>query len=154
MSKRTGHGIEKGIEYFKQSIEKDPGFALGYAGLANSYLALTISSPQESFPKARAAASRASELDEGLAEAHAALGTEKAGFEYDWAGAEHEFQRAIELNANCADAHFYYSWFLLTPLGRGEPAIAKMKKALELDPLSGIYNTVLGLSYDYARQYG
>jgi adenylate cyclase len=94
------------------------------------------------------------ELDEGLAEAHAALGAEKAGFEYDWAGAEQEFQRAIELNANCADAHFYYSWFLLTPLGRSEPAIAKMKKALELDPLSGIYNTVLGLSYDYARQYG
>jgi adenylate cyclase len=152
LSKRTGHGIEKGIEYFKQSIEKDPGFALGYAGLANSYLASTISSPEASFPKARAAASRALELDEGLAEAHAALGAEKAGFEYDWAGAEQEFQRAIELNANCADAHFYYSWYLLTPLGRSEQAIAEMK-ALELDPLSGIYNTVLGLSYYYARQY-
>jgi TolB-like protein len=107
LGKRTGDGIEKGIEYFKHSIEKDPGFALGYAGLANSYLALTISSPQESFPKARAAASRALELDEGLADAHVALGAEKAGFEYDWAGAEQEFKRAIELNANCADAHFY-----------------------------------------------
>ncbi len=153
LGKRTGDGIDKGIEYFKQSIAKDPGFALGYAGLANSYLASTISSPQEFFPRARAAASRALELDQGLAEAHAALGAEKAGFEYDWAGAEQEFKRAIELNANCADAHFYYSWYLLTPLGRPEPAIAEMKKALELDPLSGIYNTVLGLSYYYARQY-
>jgi adenylate cyclase len=153
LAKRTGDGIKKGIEYFKQSIEKDPGFALGYAGLANSYLSSTISSPQEFFPKARAAASRALELDEGLADAHAALGAEKAGFEYDWAGAEQEFKRAIELNSNCADAHFYYSWYLLTPLGRPEPAIAEMKKALELDPLAGIYNTVLGLSYYYARQY-
>jgi TolB-like protein/DNA-binding winged helix-turn-helix (wHTH) protein len=153
LGKRTDDGIEKGIEYFKQSIEKDPGFALGYAGLADSYLALTISSPQDFFPKARAAASRALELDEGLAEAHAALGAEKAGFEYDWAGAEQEFKRAIELNANCADAHFYYSWYLLTPLGRSEEAIAEMNRALELDPLSGIYNTVLGLSYYYARQY-
>ena len=153
LGKRTSDGIEKGIEYFKQSIEKDPGFALGYAGLADSYLALTISSPQDFFPMARAAASRALELDEGLAEAHAALGAEKAGFEYDWAGAEQEFKRAIELNANCADAHFYYSWYLLTPLGRSEEAIAEMNRALELDPLSGIYNTVLGLSYYYARQY-
>ena len=153
LGKRTDDGIEKGIEYFKQSIEKDPGFALGYAGLADSYLALTISSPQDFFPMARAAASRALELDEGLAEAHAALGAEKAGFEYDWAGAEQEFKRAIELNANCADAHFYYSWYLLTPLGRSGEAIAEMKRALELDPLSGIYNTVLGLSYYYARQY-
>ena len=153
LGKRTDDGIEKGIEYFKQSIEKDPGFALGYAGLADSYLALTISSPQDFFPMARAAASRALELDEGLAEAHAALGAEKAGFEYDWAGAEQEFKRAIELNANCADAHFYYSWYLLTPLGRSEEAIAEMNRALELDPLSGIYNTVLGLSYYYARQY-
>ena len=153
LGKRTDDGIEKGIEYFKQSIEKDPGFALGYAGLADSYLALTISSPQDFFPMARAAASRALELDEGLAEAHAALGAEKAGFEYDWAGAEQEFKRAIELNANCTDAHFYYSWYLLTPLGRSGEAIAEMKRALELDPLSGIYNTVLGLSYYYARQY-
>ncbi len=153
LGKRTSDGIEKGIEYFKQSIEKDPGFALGYAGLADSYLASTIVSPQESFPKARAAASRALELDDELAEAHAALGAEKAGFEYDWAGAEQEFKRAIELNANCADGHFYYSWYLLTPLARPEQAISEMKRALELDPLSGIYNTVLGLSYYYARQY-
>jgi TolB-like protein/DNA-binding winged helix-turn-helix (wHTH) protein len=153
LSKRTDDGIEKGILYFKQSIEKDPGFALGYAGLADSYLALTISSPQEFFPKARAAASRALELDEGLAEAHAALGAEKAGFEYDWAGAEQEFKRAIELNANCADGHFYYSWYLLTPLARPEQASSEMIRALKLDPLSGIYNTVLGLSYYYARQY-
>jgi hypothetical protein len=106
LSKRTGHGIEKGIKYFKQSIEKGSGFALGYAGLANSYPASTISSPQESFPKARAAASRALELDEGLAEAHAALGAEKAGFEYDWAGAEQEFKRAIELMQTVATRIF------------------------------------------------
>ena len=143
----------KSTKCFEQSIEKDPGFALAYAGLADSYLANAIGSPQDFYPKAKAAASRALELDDDLAEAHAALGAEKADFEYDWQGAEREFTRAIELNPNYAEAHFRYAWTYLTPLGKSEQAIAEMKKALELDPFSRIYNTVFGLTYFYAHRY-
>jgi TolB-like protein/DNA-binding winged helix-turn-helix (wHTH) protein/Tfp pilus assembly protein PilF len=153
LRQRTFEAIDKSTEYFQRSIEKDPGFALAYAGLADSYLAHATGYPQEFDPKAKAAASRALELDDDLAEAHAALGAEKADFEYDWQGAEREFKRAIELNPNYADAHFRYAWTYLTPLGKSEQAIAEMKKALELDPFSRIYNTVFGLTYFYARRY-
>jgi tetratricopeptide (TPR) repeat protein len=115
-------------------------------------VANAIRSPQDFYPKAKAAASRALELDD-LAEAHSALGAEKADFEYDWQGAEQEFKRAIELNPNYAEAHFRYAWTYLTPVGKSEEAIAEMKKALELDPFSRIYNTVFGLTYFYARRY-
>ncbi len=153
LNQRTFPEIDKSTEYFQRSIEKDPGFALAYAGLADSYLANAIRSPQNFYPKAKAAASRALELDDDLAEAHAALGAEKADFEYDWQGAEQEFKKAIELNPNYAEAHFRYAWTYLTPLGKSEQAIAEMKKALELDPFSRIYNTVFGLTYFYARKY-
>jgi serine/threonine protein kinase/Flp pilus assembly protein TadD len=153
LRQRTFDAMDKSIEYFQRSIEKDPGFALAYAGLADSYLARATGSPQEFDPKAKAAASRALELDDDLAEAHAALGAEKADFEYDWQGAEQEFKRAIELNPNYADAHYRYAWTYLTPLGKSEQAISEMKKALELDPFSRMDNTVLGLTYFYARKY-
>jgi TolB-like protein/DNA-binding winged helix-turn-helix (wHTH) protein/Flp pilus assembly protein TadD len=153
LNQRTFAEIDKSTEYFQRSIEKDPGFALGYAGLADSYLAHAISSPQDFYPKAKAAALRALELDDDLAEAHAALGAEKADFEYDWQGAEQEFKRAIELNPNYAEAHFRYAWTYLTPLGKSEQSIAEMKKALELDPFSRFYNTIFGLTYFYARKY-
>jgi TolB-like protein/DNA-binding winged helix-turn-helix (wHTH) protein len=153
LRQRTVEAIDTSAEYFRRAIEKDPGFALAYAGLADSYLARATGFPQEFDPKAKAAASRALELDEDLAEAHAALGAEKADFEYDWQGAEREFKRAIELNPNYADAHYRYAWTYLTPLGRSEEAISEMKKALELDPFSRIYNTVFGLTYFYARKY-
>jgi TolB-like protein/DNA-binding winged helix-turn-helix (wHTH) protein/tetratricopeptide (TPR) repeat protein len=153
LNQRTFTEIDKSTEYFQRSIDKDPGFALAYAGLADSYLANAIRSPQNFYPKAKAAASRALELDDDLPEAHAALGAEKADFEYDWQGAEQEFKRAIELNPNYAEAHFRYAWTYLTPLGKSEQAIAEMKKALELDPFSRIYNTVFGLTYFYARKY-
>jgi TolB-like protein/DNA-binding winged helix-turn-helix (wHTH) protein/tetratricopeptide (TPR) repeat protein len=150
---RTFAEIDRSTEYFEQSIAKDPGFALAYAGLADSALANAIRSPQDYDPKAKAAATRALELDDDLAEAHAVLGAEKADFEYDWQGAEREFKRAIELNPNYADAHFRYAWSYLTPLGKSEQAIAEMKKALELDPFSRMYNTVFGCTYLYARKY-
>ena len=153
LNQRTFEAIDKSTGYFQRSIEKDPGFALGYAGLADSYLANAIRSPQDFYPKAKAAASRALELDEDLAEAHAALGAEKADFEYDWQGAEQEFKRAIELNPNYAEARFRYAWSYLMPLGKSEQAIAEMKTALELDPFSPIYNTVFGCIYFYARKY-
>jgi TolB-like protein/DNA-binding winged helix-turn-helix (wHTH) protein/Tfp pilus assembly protein PilF len=150
---RTFAEIDKSTEYFAQSIAKDPGFALAYAGLADSYLANGIRSPQDYDPKAKAAATRALELDDDLAEAHAVLGAVRADFEYDWPGAEREFKRAIELNPNYADGHFRYAWSYLTPLGKSEQAIAEMKKALELDPFSRMYNTVFGCIYLYAREY-
>ncbi len=153
LRQRTFEAINKSTEYFQRSSEKDPSFALAYAGLADSYLARATGSPQEFDPKAKAAASRALELDDDLAEAHAALGAEKADFEYDWPGAEREFKRAIELNPNYADAHYRYAWTYLTPLGKSDQAIAEMKKALELDPFSRMDNTVLGCTYFYARQY-
>jgi TolB-like protein/Tfp pilus assembly protein PilF len=153
LNQRTFPEIDKSTEYFQRSIEKDPGFALGYAGLADSYLANSIRSPQDFEPKAKAAASRALELDGDLAEAHAALGAEKADFEYDWPSAEQEFKRALELNPNYAEGHFRYALSYLMPQGQSENAIAEMKKALQLDPFSPIYNTVSGLAYFYARKY-
>jgi TolB-like protein/DNA-binding winged helix-turn-helix (wHTH) protein len=153
LNKRTFAEIDESTEYFQHSIDKDPGFALAYAGLADSYLANAIRSPQEFDPKAKAAASRALELDDDIAEAHGVLGSEKADFEYDWQGAEQEFKRAIELDPNYADAHFRYAWSYLTPLGKSDQAITEMKKALELDPFSRIDNTVLGCTYFYARRY-
>jgi TolB-like protein/DNA-binding winged helix-turn-helix (wHTH) protein len=153
LNKKTFPEIAKSTEYFQGSIAKDPGFALAYAGLADSYLANAITSPQEFYPKAKAAGSRALELDDNLAEAHAALGAEKAEFEYDWPGAEQEFKRAIELNPNYADAHFRYAWSYLTPLGKSDQAVTEMRSALELDPFSRTYNTLFGLIYFYARRY-
>jgi TolB-like protein/DNA-binding winged helix-turn-helix (wHTH) protein len=153
LRQRTFDAMDKSVEYFQRSIEKDPGFALAYAGLADSYLARATGSPQEFDPKAKAAASRALELDDDLAEAHAALGAEKADFEYDWQGAEQEFKRALALDPNDADAHYRYAWTYLTPLGKSDQAISEMKRALELDPFSRMDNTVFGLTYFYARKY-
>ena len=153
LRQRTFDAMDKSIEYFQRAVEKDSGFALAYAGLADSYLARATGSPQEFDPKAKAAALRALELDEDLAEAHAALGAEEADFEYDWQDAEQEFKRAIALNPNYADAHYRYAWTYLTPLGKSEHAISEMKKALELDPFSRMDNTVFGLTYFYARKY-
>jgi len=153
LRQRTFGAIDQSTEYFQRSIEKDPGFALAYAGLADSYLARATGFPQEFDPKAKAAATRALELDDDLAEAHAALGAEKADFEYDWQGAEREFKRALELNPNNADAHYRYAWTYLTPLGKSDQAIFEMKKALELDPFSRMDNTVFGCTYFYARDY-
>jgi tetratricopeptide (TPR) repeat protein len=153
LNKRTWPEIDESTKYFQRAIEKDPGFALAYAGLAASYLANAISSEQEFDPKAKAAATRALELDDDISEAHAVLGAVKADFEYDWPGAEQEFKRAIDLNPNDADAHFRYAWNYLTPLGRSEQAISEMKKALELDPFSRIDNTIFALTYFYGRRY-
>jgi tetratricopeptide (TPR) repeat protein len=153
LRQRTFDSMDKSIEYFQRSVEKDPGFALAYAGLADSYLARATGSPQEFDPKAKTAASRALELDDDLAEAHAALGAEKADFEYDWQGAEQEFKRALELDPNDADAHYRYAWTYLTPLGKSDQAISEMKRALQIDPFSRMDNTVFGLTYFYARKY-
>jgi TolB-like protein/DNA-binding winged helix-turn-helix (wHTH) protein/Flp pilus assembly protein TadD len=153
LGKRAEQDLKRSVEYFERSTEKDGGFALAYAGLASAELALGFISPKDSYPKAAVAASRALDLDDGLAEAHAALGAEKAAFEYDWQEAEVQLRRAIALNPNSAYAHLLFSEYYLTPRGRFDEAISEMRKGLELDPLSPLFNTLLGQTYYFARQY-
>ena len=145
-NKRTEEGMNKAIEYFKQSIERDPNYALAYVGLADGYILLAeygFLPAKEAYPKARQAATRALEVDEGLAEAHTSLTAVKRDFDWDWAGAERELRRAVELNPSYPTAHQWYGE-LLYEEGRYQEAITQIKQALELDPLSLIINTILG----------
>ncbi|HEY6120780.1 MAG TPA: protein kinase [Pyrinomonadaceae bacterium] len=152
-NKRTPDGIKKSIEYFNQAIEKDPGFALAYAGLADSYLVPSNPQPpSERMPRAKAAAMRALELDETLAEAHTSLGRVLATYDWDWTSAEKEYKRAIELNPRYAIAHQWYSGYLEL-MDRSNEAIAERKRAEELDPLSLTINFALGMNFYYARNY-
>jgi serine/threonine-protein kinase len=154
-NKRTGEALKKSIEYFNRAIEKDPGYAFAYAGLADAYVLLpaySAGSPQESFPKAKAAAKRAVELDDTLAEAHTSL-AQALYFEWNFAEADKEFQRAIALNPNYATAHHWYGFGSLLGMGRFDDAIRELKRAQELDPLSLIINTDLGLTYIITGQY-
>jgi tetratricopeptide (TPR) repeat protein len=128
LNKRTGESLVRGTEYFSQAIERDPGFALAYVGLADSYTAGSRAVSPESVTKAKAAATKALELDGSLAEAHASLGWSRTR-EGDWPGGEKELKRAIELNPNYANAHYYYAFGYLTWMGRHDEAIAEMKKA-------------------------
>jgi serine/threonine protein kinase/tetratricopeptide (TPR) repeat protein len=155
-SQGTADGYKKGIEYFQQAIEKDPGYALAYAGLADCYGGLgggaAYAPPPETLPKAKAAATKALELDETLAEAHAALGY--AGFfsDWNWPKAEREFRRAIELNPNSASSHAVYSEILGTQ-ERFDESVAEGERAQKLDPLSPHVLTQLGSAYLSTRRY-
>lgn len=154
-NKRSPDSFQKAILHFNQAIEKDPSYALAYAGLADCYLLLGDYGawpPTESLPKANAAASKALEIDETLAEAHVSLAYYKQGFEYDYAGAGKEFERAIKLNPNYATAHQWYAWTLQYQ-GKSQEAIQRMKHAQELDPLSLIISDNLGELYYALRQY-
>jgi TolB-like protein/Tfp pilus assembly protein PilF len=145
-NKRTAEGIQRGVEFFKRAIEKDPRFALAYAGIADSYYLLYSTGfaalhPEEAFPRAKAAASCALQIDDTLAEAHASMAPLRQN-EWDWAGAEREYKRAIELNPSYATAHHWYAFHLMAQ-GRAGEAIEEAKQALELDPLSiGIHTDV------------
>jgi tetratricopeptide (TPR) repeat protein len=130
--------MQKAIEYFQQALEKDPAYALAYAGLADTYNALaffTVFPPREVVPKAKAAAVKALEIDANLAEAHVSLGW--AGFTYDldWPAAGKHFERAVVLNPAYPLAHSYYSLYL-GALGRSEEGLTEAKRALDLDPVS------------------
>jgi len=154
-NKRTEEGFKTGIEYFQQAIAKDPSYALAYAGLADCYTLLGdygYVAPEDSFPKGREAALKALQLDDALAEAHTSLAYLKTVYDWDWAGAEKEFQRAIELNPSYATAHHWHAVYLLV-MGKPEEAVAEERRALELDPLSLIINRVLGLGLYYGRHY-
>jgi Tfp pilus assembly protein PilF len=146
-NERTTEGFRQAIEYFQQAIDRDPNYALAYSGLADCYSNLHGGGAlaSEMLPRASAAASRALEIDDSLAEAHASL-----GFHYyqswQWAESERELKRAVELNPNYASAHQWYSnW--LEVMGRSDEALGEAKRAQELDPLSPNINVVLARSY-------
>lgn len=141
-NKRRADDIRKSVEYFQQAIDKDPTYALAYAALAEAYILIPnyrLGGPAEYYPKARAAALKAIEIDDSLAEAHNALGTVASNYDWKFGEAETEFRKAIALNPSYASAHQWYGEFLLS-MGRPAEALAEMKRAQELDPLSLIIN--------------
>ncbi len=151
----TPPSIQRGIEYFQEAVAKDPSYALAYAGLADCYMMLPITCDAPALdilPKAMAAANRAVELDDRLAEAHSAVGSVKLWLEWDWAGAEASFRRAIKLNASYVSAHRYYG-HLLSNLDRHTESAMEMRKAREVDPLSPIMHALSGRLMYQARNY-
>jgi TolB-like protein/Tfp pilus assembly protein PilF len=151
----TVEEVTKAIDYFQQAIDKDPGYALAYAGLADTYCQLGgefgVLPATEALPKAKAAAQRALELDDTLAEAHAALAYAEF-FDWDWLNVEREFKRAIELNPSNALSHSRYCEFLQTR-ARFSEALAECKRAQELDPLSPDIAANLGYAYSQMQHY-
>jgi eukaryotic-like serine/threonine-protein kinase len=153
-NKRTPEAMNRGIEYFKQALEKDPQYALAYAGLADCYALLGEYGKlpvKESAPLAKSAAEKAITIDNSLAEAHTSLAAVHE-YEWNWAEAEKQYRLAIEMNPNYATAHHWYGVYL-SSMGRFDEALPELKKALELDPLSLIINTGLGRMYCGARKY-
>ena len=154
-NKRTEESLRKGISFFRDAIECDPSFASAYAGLADSFITLATNvplPPKEAMPKAKAAAMRAVEIDDGLAQAWASLAAIRWWYEWDWAGAEQAYQRAIELNPNYANAHEGYS-MLLSARSRFDEAVVQITKANDLDPLSLIIAVHAGWPHYFARDY-
>ena len=156
-NKRTPDGLKVALAYFKQAIEEDPKYAQAYSGLADTYALLgdwqyAVMTPKEAFPKAKGAAIRALELDSSLGETHNSLAFVLDGFDWDFDAAGKEFQRAIELSPGYATAHHWYAWHL-SLLGRFDEAIAEMKKAQNLDPLSLIINADLAELLVLAHHY-
>jgi serine/threonine protein kinase/Flp pilus assembly protein TadD len=145
-NKWTQADFKRAADFFTQAAQKDSHYALSYAGLADAYSMLGDAGylpPSEAWPKAKAAAMQALDIDDTLPEAHTSLGLVKEHFEWDWSGAEREFRRAIELNPNSATAHHWYGDYLAN-MGRSEEGLRETRKAQELDPLSLIINTTLG----------
>ena len=154
-NKRTADGFEQAIDYFQQAIAKDPGYAQAYAGLADCYVLMAAYSgvpPAEFVQQARAAAQKALQLDEGIAEAHTSLALITENYDWDWPLAEKEYRRAIELNPNYATAYQWYAEYL-TWLGRFDEAARESERARELDPLSLIIAADNGMIFYYSRQY-
>lgn len=154
-NKRTGDGFRQAADYFQKAIDKDPTYGRAYAGLADTFSLMStwyVGPQNELMPRARTAALRALELDEHLAEAHASLALIKENYDYDWQGAESEFQRAIQLNPQYATAHQWYAEFLSWQ-GRFREAFAESEQARQLDPLSLIITSDHASILYYSRQY-
>lgn len=154
-NRRTQEGVAEGIRYFEKAIAEDPGYALAYTGLADSY-ALHVdyrSVPvAEGFERAKAYARKALELDESLAEPHASLAWSLFIYDWDWEGSAREYRRAVELDPGCAVAHQWYA-FLLAARGRLDEALVEVLTSLELDPASvSVRRSVAWINY-YARRW-
>jgi TolB-like protein/Flp pilus assembly protein TadD/predicted Ser/Thr protein kinase len=148
LNKMTPEGIQKGLEYMKQAIDKDPANPLPYAGLALGYCLIGHgpSPPPGTFARAKEAVLKAEELGGTLAETEAAMGSIYLYFEWDWAGAEKAFHRALALNPSLPDAHRNYSWYLMM-IGKRDEALAEMRRAIEVDPLTPLWSSDLGWQY-------
>jgi len=156
-NKRTADGMKKAIDYFNQAIEKDPNYAQAYAGLTDSYALAGdwkygVLAPKEAYPKAKAAAIRAIELDNTLGEAHISLAFCLDGFDWNFASAGKEFMRGIELSPGYATGYEWYGWHLAS-LGRNDEAVAEVKKAASLDPLSLIISSDVAEELLVAHRY-
>jgi len=154
-NKRNVEGYNKAVEYFNQAIEHDPAYALAYSGLADAIMyrgGHSLIEVNQAHAKSRAALKKAIEIDETLAEPRATLGLLAMNVDWDWAEAERQYKRAVELNPNYATAHHWYGEFLAY-MGRFDEGLAEIKRAQELDPLSLIINTDVGKVYFLARQY-
>jgi len=155
LNRLTDDGFLKSLEYFQQAIEKDANFAVAYTAMAESYNALgefNVRRPSEVYPKARAAVQKALELDDKLAQAHTALAVVKVNYDWDWSGAEKNFKRAIELNPSDSEAHQDYGFYLVF-MGQFDEAIAEMRRAQELDPVSLMRITGVAQVLLMARRY-
>jgi TolB-like protein/Tfp pilus assembly protein PilF len=156
LASRTKEGMERSIAEYQRAISLEPNYAPSYAELATAYsLASVVGllSAQQAMPKAREAAQRAILLDESLSAGHTALGFVLAHYDFDWPGAQREFQRGIALNPSDATAHFFYSNSFLSPMGRHDEAIVEMKRALELDPLAAPMQSFSGQTFLWAKRY-
>jgi tetratricopeptide (TPR) repeat protein len=154
-NKRSEEALRRAISFFNQAIETDPAYALAYAGLADCYMPLgywTFLAPQEAFPKAKAAAEKALQIDRTIADAHTVLGGVNAWFEWRWEQSEADLKRAIELNSNYPRAHQIYAE-LLTVMGQFERAEDEAKCAIALDPLAPAAYFAAGFAMYCARQY-
>jgi TolB-like protein/DNA-binding winged helix-turn-helix (wHTH) protein/tetratricopeptide (TPR) repeat protein len=153
-NKRSRDGLTMAVGFFEQAVQRNPNYAPAYAGLADAYNALVfygfVSGP-EGIPKAKAAATRAVELDGSRAEGHASLGYIYFMWEWNWAAAEREFQRAIELNGNYVPTYQWYALYLAA-MGRGPESLAQIRQARELDPFSVIVAAESGYVAFFARQ--
>jgi eukaryotic-like serine/threonine-protein kinase len=151
----TEDGFYKAIEYFQQAVDKDPGYALAYTGLADSYVLLGWNSylpPKDAFPKGKMAAMRALQLDPDLGEAHTPLAGVLWLHDWQWQEAEREFERSLALNPAHPTASHWYAEYLMT-MGRHEAAIARIKNSQDLDPLSLIISVAIGRDFYMARRY-
>ena len=154
-NKRTGESLTQAAELYRQAIDKDPNYALAYSGLAETYALFSsydVAPANDSLPQSKAAAMRALEIDDSLAEAHTALGFYLSTYEWDWVGSEREYRRAIELKPNYPTAHHWLGEHLVD-LKRFDDSLVELRRAEELDPLSPIIGTSLGDTLVYARRY-
>jgi DNA-binding winged helix-turn-helix (wHTH) protein/Tfp pilus assembly protein PilF len=154
-NRRTEQDLRKSIRSFQEAIDIDPGHALAYVGLADAYTVLggySDLAPKESYPRARAAAIRALEIDQELDEAHIPLGDVLMYYEWDSSGAAKEYQRVLESRPDYATAHHFYAWYLIGR-GRFAEAVEEMGRAQDLDPLSPIINAQMGVPLYYGREY-